>query len=633
MLLTERVVRVLYVEGAGLLVSDVVGRLHVLNEELEVVRSSPVTDYAHQLYAIEVSGNYVVGKDRLGTVSRWHLDTLELTHRLEAAETCDRESLMEGEEPSPVINRGIAIWNGLVYVNNGYRQLLVIDLATFTVLQIAESPAGDVPIEWICVDNPDRHAISDKAGRLFLGNLDGLEFPVRAQVDMGNLHRVAYDERHGRFWVTQEEGSDQALANGVIVLDVDGNVTDRLRFSRDDVEFLVFSHDYTLAYVGGFDGLLHILDNTEPSLKVFKTVEGFSHQLTDLTLAWDGTVCVLMQDGEIVLLDPIGEYRRSMGYKRQCVWDVVAVPGSKDHALVALDNGVSLVALHPDVSGVPSCSVIGQFSSTRGFHRRVLGLREGQFIALTRSGYVYRAHIDGRIVWEKRFSGLIHDMALSADHCRVSVATDQGGYELNVTDGECMRDPVTIDDGIPVWSTGYLVDGTVLFATREGVIEAHKNGRFEWRKDGAAEGEYFKRLKVYDDAILATGGGGARLITLDGQRQLGHYEELIDNTCENVVRHDGVIYAVSYGCQLLAFDEATGECVGLTEDLPDFTKGLLLRVTDSGTYVFAGCRGGTLSTYVVRRVGTEVVMTRARQFQFRGEAAIQRIVPVLEQVR
>ena len=122
--LTNRITRILYVDGVGLLIADVVGRIHLLDHELNLVRSSPVIDRARPIHGLTVAGDWVVGRDRQGTVLRWSLRTLDLLDRLDPVTTCDESRLIEDEEPTPVNNRGVGIWRDKVYVTLAERLVI-----------------------------------------------------------------------------------------------------------------------------------------------------------------------------------------------------------------------------------------------------------------------------------------------------------------------------------------------------------------------------------------------------------------------------------------------------------------------------------------------------------------------------
>lgn len=594
--LKNRVIRILYLNGLGLLVSDSVGRVHLLDDDLNLLRSSTVLTKSGPLYGLAVSGNWVVTRDSTGQIARWDLRTLDLVDYLNPAAACDRSALLEGEAPTLVVNRGLAIWDGRIYTNNGFMQLAVIDLESFIVQKVVPSPTGDVPIEWICTEHPGLQAVSDKEGRLFLGDLNALEFPVKVQVDTkANLHRVKYDVRHGRFWVTQDSGDGEFadVANGVVIVQPDGTVTDQLRFARDDVEFLEFSEDYNTVYVGGFDGLLYVFDNSTPELQIARTIAPFSHQLSDFALGSAGSSYVLSQDGEIVKLDADGTILRRAPFRRQCVWDIQ--PSREDPALLycATDEGVTAVRVGTDATGVPSLATVCEQVTGFGFTRRVVSM-PGGWAGITRDRKLFRSNLGQGPLWRKDLDSLPHTLAVSPDGSRVLVATDSGGIEVAAESGETFSHLEI--DGLPLWCAAYLPSGERVLGTRNGVIRAFTaDGGTAWQIDTA---EYPKRM-WWDQVVLRVcGENGVKSVAADGSAVLGRWTEMISNTCENGARFGGCVLAVTYACQLLAYDEASGDLIGLVEGLPDFPKGLIgIEQVPGEPYVLVGGRGGYLSLY------------------------------------
>src|SRR5690606_38317340 len=144
-------------------------------------------------------------------------------------------------EPSPTPNRAIACFEGKLYTPNGYNQMVVLDQETFEVLDIRESPSKTF-IDCICVDHPTLHAMTDVDGCIFIGNLAGNHFPVKRTIDTNVVHGVRYDERHGRFWTTQDGGlgEDRCVRTGVTTVDPDGSNFREFKRSHEDNEFIAF---------------------------------------------------------------------------------------------------------------------------------------------------------------------------------------------------------------------------------------------------------------------------------------------------------------------------------------------------------------------------------------------------------
>ncbi|MFD7834295.1 PQQ-binding-like beta-propeller repeat protein [Streptomyces sp. NPDC059761] len=611
----ERLTRIVNSPGRGLLGADARGGLHWLDRDLNVLSSSnssaPSQDPAGDpVYAVTFVDDWIITRDKTGTISRWHADTLRLSDRLDAAATADTSLLLEGEQPAPTMLRGIGVWDGKLYTNNGYFQVVVIDLETFTIERITEWPHGYDMLEWFCTDAPGVHAVSDRSGRIHLGSLPELSFPTVVQVDTSNVHRVVYDARHNRLWALGDAGLGEThnIKNGVITVGLDGTVGERFDYARNDVEGLVFSPDFTSVYTGGFDGELLIFDNTEPELRVAKRVGGFSHQIIDITVDEYGDVYTLTQDGEVTALTADGTVRARLGYERQCVWDLQPVPGDDRALLAATDDGTALLRLVEQVPGHPALVLAGQEFSGLGFTRRLVTLDDG-WAGVFWPGTVRRVSGAGQVVWERQMPAISHTLSRSPDGSRLLVACNAGAIELDAATGEELS---RIDD-LPAsaWASAYLEDGSRLIATRNGVMAAYSaEGEATWTTE---LGSYPKRLLVDGDRVRATGGGGIKEFEV-GQPQLDQrFTELLDNTGENCVVAEGILVAITYGLQVAAYDHESGELLGLHEDLPDFPKGIaLLRGQDGTTYVVIGGRGGFLRLYRLDRDRKDSVLTAVR---------------------
>ncbi|MFI1704786.1 WD40 repeat domain-containing protein [Streptomyces griseoruber] len=615
--LTDRVVRIVHVPEAGLLAADVTGRIHLLDENLHVIRSSAaptgsVTAGHAPVYTVTAAGDWVVGRDKRGTLLRWRLDTLDLVDVLDADRTANRAELLEGEEPSPVMSRGITVHQGKVYMNNGYRQMAVLDLETFAVERIEPNFAGHVPLEWFCQDHPEIDAASDKAGRVFLGDLETLDFPTVVKADGGNIHRILYDSLHDRFWATQDDGVDENnnIANGVLTLDAEGNVTGQLLLARDDVEFLAFSPDQRTVYVGGFDGVLHLLDNSTPELKVASTVSGFSHQLTDFAVADDGTIYTLTQDGDIRRLTADGTRILARApFRRQCVWDVQPSVDDPAELYAATDDGVAVLSVVADGLGEPHLDLRAHHTHDLGFTRRVVPL-PGGWAGVTRDQWVFRADRDGTVLWRRRLDALAHTVAGSPDHTRLLACHNDGVDELDAKNGELIA---RLDIGrASAWTGCYLPTGERVIGSSTGLISVYAADRDEVLREFDTE-EYPKRMWAESpDALIISGENGVKRLALADGGITHRWTELLDNTVENGVLLGNTVYAVSYGCQLGAFDRESTEITALVEDLPDFAKALTAVPFGDEYVLVVGGRGGWIRLFRPAGEGRKAALTRVR---------------------
>lgn len=610
MKMTERPVRIVCLAEDELLVSDTVGRVHLLDADFEVRQSSSFVRSGRPLYGLEVADRWIVGKDRMGALFRWDRSSLQLLDRLDPAELADPAMLLEGEEPSPISARGIGIWKDRIYVTTGFHdQMAVLELSTFKVLDIRPNICDASPMEWSCTEHPRLHAVSDKKGFLRFGSYEDLDFSKVVKLDDGNIHRVRYDVRHDRFWATQDFGSGDAadIANGVIILNAEGEKLDEYLFARDDVEFLAFSPDHRRAYAGGFDGELLIFDNTEASLRVSRTITGFSHQLTDITVSDSGEVFVLCQDGEIYRLSADGELIARSRRPRQAIWDIQPALTDGSTLYLATDSGVSVVSVTESSFG-PHLRLRASFEYGHGFSRRIAATADG-WALVTRDQYVLRAREDGTLLWQAELDALAHGLSVDCTGGRLIVATNGGAVELDLSDGRPLR-RLTLD-GLPVWIALYVGDGSLVLISRNGVISQRDAATDDelWRLD---QGEYPKRAWIRHGDLYVVGDGGLKQFELGvGERR--RWMELLSNTAENAAFPGGAVCVSTYGMQIAAYEELSGELIGLVEDWPDYPKALCaLPYPNDERYLAVAGRSGLISTYHLNRKPEDGTFTKVR---------------------
>jgi WD40 repeat protein len=618
--LTDRITRIVSLGTPGLLAADVTGRLHRLDQDLKLVRSSTflptaIPSSSRPVYTLVVADGWVVTKDMTGNVAKWALDTLDLLDHYEAYSLCDRSLLMEDEEPAPVMSRGITVWDGNVYVNNGYRQLVVLELASFSIRNILPSITGDVALETFCTEHPDVHIVSDKGGRLHFGSLDTLEFPTVIRADESNIHRVCYDPRHQRFWFSQDAGHDQNAyrAHGVAAMRLDGTIIAENHFAGNDVEFVTFSPDYSKAYAGGFDGVLHIFDNTSEELRIERTVSGFSHQLIDIAVDAEGSIHVLTQDGEVVKLDADGKRLARADFRRQCVWDLRPSPEDPSTFYAATDDGVAVLSVDETPGGHVSMRVVDHHVTGFGFTRRLEPI-PGGWVGLSWDRKVFRSTTSGKILWLCDLPAFGHTLAVSPDHRRVLVATNQGGVELSAETGRPLE--VLSVAGLATWACTYLPAGERVLATRTGRLEAFEpdGTQVSWSLQ-LSFAEYTKRMFATEDALYVIGALGMKQIPLSGLKVQRRFEEALENTVENGIVFDAIACAITYGGQLAAYDHDSQDLIDLHEDLSDFPKGLAVVRTAAGrAHVIVGGRGGYLSLYGVDTESGQGALVKLRDF-------------------
>jgi len=104
---------------------------------------------------------------------------------------------------------------------------------------------------------------------------------------------------------------------------------------------------------------------------------------------------------------------------------------------------------------------------------------------------------------------------------------------------------------------------------------------------------------VQQDKLYVVGGNGLKEYDLDYFNEQKRWNAILENTRENAVIMNGLVYMCSYGDQLGSYSYEDQTMVHLIEGLEDFPKGMYGLKTESGTsFLLVGGRGGYLSVYL-----------------------------------
>src|SRR5690606_20345121 len=157
----DRIIRIIYSPSHDVLIgTDVKGRLHKFDLALNLIASSKTTEYNEPINAIVTEGNYVFTKNRRGSIAKYDLKSLQPLDVYDDFMLRNESDVLDkDEEPSPTAARGIGVAGGKLYTNNGYSQLVVLDIETFEVLDIRKPMYEDAFIDNICCENPDKHVV------------------------------------------------------------------------------------------------------------------------------------------------------------------------------------------------------------------------------------------------------------------------------------------------------------------------------------------------------------------------------------------------------------------------------------------------------------------------------------------
>ncbi|KAF0817649.1 MULTISPECIES: hypothetical protein [unclassified Cytobacillus] len=594
--ISDRLTKLLYVKELDLILcADIKGRLHYLNKDLSVVKSSPSTHYNNMINAITFDNGYVFTKDIRGVIGKWDLATLKpLDFHDDYSLRSEEYLLTLDEEPSPSLSRGIGTFNGKLYTNNGYSQFVVLDQETFEPLDILPPFNEKSFIDCICTENESIQAISETCGILHLGTIDNLNFDKKVPIDSGNVHIIKYDQLHNRFVATQDYGldADRNVRNGIVTINPDNLEKKEYHFTTDDVEFLLFSEDYKKIITGGFDGRLYIYDNTNEEIKLVDVIGPFRYQFVSATII-QNEIFLLMQSGELVKVDFSGKILSNAIFDYSCIWSIEQHPEDKQTLYLATGKGVSIINFESTKYNSVTVKKIKQNVHSLGITFRVCPLKAGSYLAVTRDNIVYKADMDGTIIWYKDFGDLTRYISINENFETALLGLENGDvYELDVSTGSTLN---KLTFNAPIYVTGYRTNGNKIIGLKTGEIIQY-NSSFEKLNAFTLDG-YPKRIVQNEKKEFITGTFGFIEIDFDSGESKKVFTELLWNTNENGTKINDHVFVISYGKQIGAYDYATGDMVDLVEPLYDYPKGLYGVSLEGEEILFVGGNGGFVNIY------------------------------------
>lgn len=600
MQLQNRLLRLVHAPAQGVLIaSDVRGRIHKLDLDLNLLQSSPVPSYDKPVNALCVTEKYVFTKDRFGAIGKWDLETLQPLDFYDGKLVCDMRGLYQDEEPSPSPNRAMAVLNGRVYLLNGYNQFTVLDAETFEVLDIRVSPS-ETFLDCICAQHPTLHAVSDVDGTLYIGNLETNEWPVRRQIDTNVVHGVVYDRRHDRFFTTQDAGlgEDRYCRTGVTCVSKDGRDFREFKLSHEDNEFIAFEPEGRFLYAGGFLGKIAVFDNEGPEFNLVRLIGPLDFQIIHACVVSKDHIFALLQTGDIIHLNTEGEELGRTRFPKRCVWTLEPHPQDPALLYAGTDTGVTLLRYGAGRFGNVNIEQLARHDHGFGVVKDVRPLPDGSYVGISRKGDVFRVRQSGAIVWQRQVLGIPRGVALSPDYDRCLVATDSGlNWELDTRSGAVLD---TIPLGCPSYAVAYTRDGRRVMTADQGQA-VHVMAADSHEILGSVRGfEYRLKRLVYcaNGELYAVGPDGMfelDLTTYTTRRKFGDY---MVSTKENGAFCRGLMYVGGYGYQLATYRYETGEIVDLKENLPDFSKAFALQIPADGVPILlVGGRSGFINAY------------------------------------
>jgi len=579
--LTNRITCVTYADGLGLLAGDISGRVHLLDDDLRVQQSSMAIGGGQPIRRLVSVRGWVFGKDRLGNLNRWSARTLGLVDSLPVGADEALPDAPAEQRPGCVGGHELTVHDGFLHTYDRAGRQLVVDVESFSVERA-------LPLQ-PAVAGKDLAAVTD-----------------------ADVQHIRYDGRHDRFWVVgQDSAAWPGLPVGVVLVSRQGSLDGKLPFSRYQVDFLEFSPDFSVAYAGGPEGVLHILENTREEPALTKTVGGFPHQLTDLAVGTDGSLFVLSLSGELVKVDPDIQCVQSRApVLRQGAWSMTAATNRRDRSYCGTDDGVAVIELRDAPHGGFTFVQKGHHDLNFGMIRDLAAV-PGGYVGLGQREVVFRADDQGELIWQTSLDDFGVGLAVSGDAPRVLVATGVGALELCVGTGKRLHEFSL--DGVPLSAAAYGPDGERILANNKGVLCAYAPDeetelwwldvasapRHIWTQDGTVyvlTAEHVLEMSAEHRETVRSWGG-----------------DLHDATAAVVA--DGHVHVATADGEMYTYDRVTGAPLGVVDMLPDVPRTLVSARSATGElHLVIGGRGGYLSNH---RVGPDGSPTHVRDMYLR----------------
>nr|AFP87537.1 hypothetical protein [Streptomyces sp. CNQ-418] len=566
------------------------GRIHLLNDHLQVRRSSPAMTNGQPVHDLVVAGPWIIGKDRNGNITKWSLRTFDLVDYVDAC-----TAYGTGRDTNrPTAEHTLAYWRGQICTGDGAGRFITLE-ATSLAMDATRPPlAGVGPLVSLCLDHPRVHSAVEVSGRVLLGSLDTGRFDAVETLGSGQVHSMHYDDRHDRFLAVKSDGEALGLRHGVTLLALDGSVECEFLFARHEVDFLEFSPDGATMYAGGSDGLLYVIDNTTLQPRITGTVGGFPGRVTDVTVGDDGSLFVLTLSGELVRVGPELDCVQDRALAlRQAVWDVSSAWDEPGRWYCGTDDGVAVVEARTPPAGSPVLTEVGHHPARFGAVHKVATL-SGGYVGIGQRQTVFRADALGKPLWSVTLEDAGYSVSVTPDHKRLLVATGIGAVELDADAG------VELEwlslDGRPITTACYGPDGERVLGNQDGAVCAFDpltRDELWWLETGHS----VERIWFQEGAVYVCGAGG--LVAYSPVRGMVT-ERWGSGRC--ATRAAAVVgERVFLACdqrELHIFDRVTGEPWDIQNDLPDQPQMLTaLTGPEGGRHLLAGGVGGWLCTY------------------------------------
>jgi outer membrane protein assembly factor BamB len=573
-----------------LFVSDDRGLVRKLSPELEVLATSPATKFGAFISAIGTDGLNVYTRDIAGTLVKYNAETLQ-----GECNTFTEQIYSErfaGASPAYNPSQTLALHEESVFTTNPFGEVIEFNKVDLNFVRLY-THSSTAMIESIVVDEDGTMYASDVLGGIWALNTSAgcLEYIKPPATPYGTSHSLVIDKQHSRLWCSTDNHG------GVVILSKNGNDDQLLKFTDDDVEEIVFSHDGEFAYIACFDHYVYKYKNHKTPELVAK-FGPFKFQLAHIEIGSENTIFISLESGEVYCLNCESGEVLAERFGTDAIWGI-ELSDVDGEAYAALESGgVLRIRLDETAENRVALSYSLLVKDLgMGRVRRATPIDSVRLVCITTAGSVICLdRHDGRVLWFTQLEGILRDMCQASDQTSVFVCSEKGVLtKVRIVDGHVISQWIW---SRPLWCIASNNAGKLIVGQRslnsKGDINIVDEDSMKIIHSVALEGNP-KRIRILDShTAIVVGNGEFYIRTL--KVQSGTWEKVLNkwvfNTVENALIFNNRIYGITYGQQLVSFDCETSEVKSVQFNTESFPKGIASFSSKfgSGGYLVIGGR-------------------------------------------
>jgi len=594
-----------------LICGDFNGIVYRMNKNLEILdRSSPVPGHVSTLYKIVCNDQFIFGRDIKGNLIQWDIETLEVKQIIFLKHFTNEEQKKK-YSPIPTASHGLFLFKSYLLVVNPFGELLQFNQKDLSYIKKIDLPVEAFAESFSYRDDQEQ-IVCDCIGNLWVGSFENKAFEKKTRLDYGPVHAMQYDQKNDRYWLTTDNH------RGFSIVSHDFEKITRFQMTNDDVEWLTFNEDYSLAYLVCFDHHLYIYKN-EVNPQLIARVGPLKFQGKQVEVIDENHVYVLLESGEIYHIDKHHRMVKQAVTGTNCAWDMVEDKEVKNQYILPMEDGsiryvryfASIDQQKVELFETKTIPNLGM-----GRVRRVVPLGGGSLLIGTSQGYVAKISSEGGLVWWYRTRSIVRDIAFNQAQKLAAVVNEAGEVLLfHIETGE-----VTWQDTFdkPLWAACFY-DNDLLVSERC-LSEKDENktssvpianlyqidiSKKEIKLSIAICGN-IKRIQVLENGHLLLNGNGD-IFTLEydlNQRKaVKRWDEWQLNTCEKAIQFAGKVYGVTYGYQLNTY-EMNGKMIDCQFSPVNYPKAVVAGETiEQKPLILVAGRGAFVSLYLLNEAG------------------------------